>query len=154
MEITSQKIYNDNKGVTAMQEIVCINKDSRSNNLYLLILGIAVYFLFSEHAHAAVGGGGALPYESWLTNLRDSATGPIAFSFGLIGIDVAGAILIFGGELNAFFRTFIFVVLVMALLVTANTVMTGLFGGAVVASNEVQMYYAAISMDQFLERSI
>jgi len=60
--------------------------------------------------------------------------------------------LIFGGELNAFFRTFIFVVLVMALLVTANTVMTGLFGGAVVAANEAEISYAAI--DLFVARSI
>jgi hypothetical protein len=36
-------------------------------------------------------------------------------------------ILIFGGELNAFFRTLIFIVLVMALLVGANNVMTNLF---------------------------
>jgi type IV secretion system protein TrbC len=45
---------------------------------------------------------------------------------------VAGGILIFGGELNAFFRTLIFIVLVMALLVGANNIMTNLFQGAVI----------------------
>ncbi len=131
---------------------VGVNDTNYLRSSFLWLCAILTFFMLSEHAHAAVGGGGSLPYESWLTNLRDSATGPIAFTFGLIGIVVAGSILIFGGELNAFFRTFIFVVLVMALLVTANTVMTGLFGGAVVAANEAEIVCAAI--DQFVERSI
>jgi type IV secretion system protein VirB2 len=44
-------------------------------------------------------------------------------------------VLIFGGELNAFFRTIIFIVLVMALLVGAQNMMSTFFGrGAVIAS--------------------
>ena len=59
----------------------------------------------------------------------------MAFSVSLIGIVGAGGVLIFGGELNAFLRTLVFIVLVMALLVGANTMMSGLFGtGAVVYS--------------------
>jgi type IV secretion system protein VirB2 len=88
--------------------------------------------LFSDGAQAAVGAGGALPYESWLVNLRNSVTGPVAFTLSIVGIVVAGGILIFGGELNAFFRTLIFIVLVMALLVGANNIMTNLFQGAVI----------------------
>ena len=96
---------------------------------------IALLFalLFSiDNAHAAVGAGGALPYETWLVNLRNSVTGPVAFTLSIVGIVVAGGILIFGGELNAFFRTLIFIVLVMALLVGANNIMTNLFQGAVI----------------------
>ncbi len=52
----------------------------------------------------------------------------MAYAFGIIGIVVAGGVLIFGGDLNGFFRSMLVVVLVMALLVTANTVMTDLFG--------------------------
>ncbi|MCW5608934.1 MAG: TrbC/VirB2 family protein [Nitrosomonas sp.] len=88
--------------------------------------------LFANNALAAVGAGGALPYESWLVNLRNSVTGPVAFTLSIVGIVVAGGILIFGGELNAFFRTLIFIVLVMALLVGANNIMTNLFQGAVI----------------------
>jgi type IV secretion system protein VirB2 len=51
----------------------------------------------------------------------------VAYAFGIIGIVVAGGVLIFGGDLNGFFRSMLVVVLVMALLVTANTVMTDLF---------------------------
>ena len=99
------------------------------NSLILLIL----FLLFvPELALASVGGGGALPYETWLVSLRNSVTGPVAFTLSIVGIVVAGGILIFGGELNAFFRTLIFIVLVMGLLIGAQNIMTNLFGGAVI----------------------
>lgn len=98
----------------------------------LFILLSLSALLLSDGVQAAVGAGGALPYESWLVNLRNSVTGPVAFTLSIVGIVVAGGILIFGGELNAFFRTLIFIVLVMALLVGANNIMTNLFQGAVI----------------------
>jgi type IV secretory pathway VirB2 component (pilin) len=95
------------------------------------LLGLA--FFTTESAQAAAAGGGGLPYEGWLTSLRNSVTGPVAFTLSLVGIVVAGGVLIFGGELNAFFRTIIFIVLVMGLLVGANNMMQTLFGqGAVI----------------------
>lgn len=92
--------------------------------------------LFVPHtAFAAEGTGGSLPYEEWLTNLRNSVTGPVAFALSIIGIVVAGGVLIFGGDLNGFFRTLIFLVLVMALLVGAQNVMSTFFGrGAEIAA--------------------
>jgi type IV secretion system protein VirB2 len=93
---------------------------------FLAVLGICVFA--SSQVLAGPGEGGNLPYESWLNNLRASATGPVAFAFGIIGIVVAGGILIFGGDLNGFFRTMLVIVLVMALLVTANNIMSDLFG--------------------------
>ena len=98
---------------------------------YLLIVGFTLAFV--SHAHASASAGGGLPYEAWLTKLQASLTGPVAFSVSLIGIVGAGGVLIFGGELNAFLRTLVFIVLVMALLVGANSMMSGIFGtGAVV----------------------
>ena len=92
-------------------------------------LAVAVTcILISSEVFAGPGEGGNLPYESWLNNLRASATGPVAFAFGIIGIVVAGGILIFGGDLNGFFRTMLVIVLVMVLLVTANNIMSDLFG--------------------------
>ena len=59
----------------------------------------------------------------------------MAFALSIIGIVVAGGILIFGGELNGFFRTLIFIVLVMALLVGAQNMMSTFFGrGAEIAA--------------------
>lgn len=109
------------------------HKFSNTTLQVLLILGFT--FGFASYAHASAAAGGGLPYEAWLTKLQESLTGPVAFSVSLIGIVGAGGVLIFGGELNAFLRTLVFIVLVMALLVGANTMMSGLFGtGAVVHS--------------------
>lgn len=103
----------------------------------LVLLAALVLLMAPEPAFASEGTGGALPYESWLTNLRNSVTGPVAFTLSLIGIVVAGGILIFGGELNAFFRTLIFIVLVMALLVGAQNMMGSFFGrGAEIAATD------------------
>jgi len=100
-----------------------------------LFLFLTFIFLAPQHAFASVGTGGSLPYESWLANLRNSVTGPVAFALSIIGIVVAGGVLIFGGDLNGFFRTMIFLVLVMALLVGAQNIMSTFFGqGAEIAS--------------------
>jgi len=96
---------------------------------YLGIIFLLTFFLLIPHyAFAAEGTGGSLPYEGWLTNLRNSVTGPVAFALSIIGIVVAGGVLIFGGDLNGFFRTLIFMVLVMALLVGAQNMMSTFFG--------------------------
>lgn len=108
----------------------------RNAVVYLGLLALLSVILLAPHmALASEGTGGSLPYESWLTNLRNSVTGPVAFTLSLIGIVVAGGILIFGGELNGFFRTLIFIVLVMALLVGAQNMMGTFFGrGAEIAA--------------------
>jgi len=101
---------------------------------------LALTLLLPQHAFASEGGGGQLPYESWLTNLRNSVTGPVAFTLSIVGIVIAGGVLIFGGDLNGFFRTLFFLVLVMALLIGAQNMMSGLFGqGAEVASSAQSM---------------
>lgn len=90
--------------------------------------------ILSQLCWASTSDGGALPYEAWLTKLQSSVTGPVAFSISIIGIVVAGSVMIFGGDLNSFFRSMIFLVLVMALLVGAQNIMSSFFGhGAVIA---------------------
>jgi type IV secretion system protein VirB2 len=108
----------------------------RKNIALLMVMSFVI--LLPEQAFAT-GTSGGLPYESWLTNLQNSVTGPVAFALSIIGIVVAGGVLIFGGDLNGFFRTLIFLVLVMALLIAANNIMTSFFGaGAEVALNDMQ----------------
>ena len=109
--------------------------DSRAV-FYLGMFALLAFFLLApQHAFASEGTGGSLPYEGWLTNLRNSVTGPVAFALSIIGIVIAGGVLIFGGDLNGFFRTLIFLVLVMALLVGAQNVMSTFFGrGAEIAA--------------------
>lgn len=92
-------------------------------------LMIAVAWLFPKFAMAAVGAGGGLPYEGWLATLRNSATGPVAFTAAMFGVIGAGATLIFqGGEISGFLRTILYLVLVMAFLVSAQNIMSSLFG--------------------------
>ena len=102
----------------------------------LVVLLLIAVFLVCQDAVASEGTGGSLPYEPWLASLRNSVTGPVAFALAIIGIVIAGSILIFGGELNAFFRTLVFLVLVMALLVGAQNMMSTFFGrGAEIAAH-------------------
>ena len=113
---------------------------SRMTMLHLCCaLALVVLFLAPEHAFASEGTSGGLPYESWLANLRNSVTGPVAFALSIVGIVIAGGVLIMGGDLNGFFRTLIFLVLVMALLVGAQNIMSGFFGrGAEIAMSGEQ----------------
>jgi len=99
-----------------------------------LLVAFMLFLLAPMHAHATSGTGGSLPYEDWLTSLRNSVTGPVAFTLSIVGLVIAGGVLIFGGELNAFFRTLIFLVLVMALIIGAQNMMSTFFGtGAEIA---------------------
>lgn len=78
-------------------------------------------------------GSSVLPYETWLKTIQKSLTGPVAFSVSLIGIVSCGATLIFtGGEMGRFMRSIVYLVMVMTLLVGANTLMSSLFNGATV----------------------
>jgi type IV secretory pathway VirB2 component (pilin) len=93
----------------------------------------ALLALLSRQASAA-GAGGIAEWETPLQKVVQSITGPVAFSISVIGIVVAGALLIWGGEINEFARKLIMVVLVIALIVTATNLLSTLFGvGAVVA---------------------
>lgn len=97
----------------------------------LLVLAL----LAPAQAFASEGIGGALPYESWLMNLRNSVTGPVAYTLSIVGIVVAGGILVIGGDLSGFFRVLVFLVLVMSLLVGAQNMMSNYFGrGAEIAA--------------------
>ena len=97
--------------------------------LLILLLALAV----APSAFAATGGGGGLPWETPLQTFRDSITGPVAMTIAVLAIAVAGAMLIFGGEINNFARMCCYIILVAGLLVSANNIMTTLYGaGAVV----------------------
>lgn len=96
---------------------------SLSSFLFLIFLSL--------EAVASETASGALPYESWLKTLQQSFTGPVAFSVSLLGIISCGATLIFmGGEIGRFVRSIVYLVLVMTLLIGANSMMTRFFNGA------------------------
>lgn len=105
----------------------------------LMILAALLLVTLPHIANAATAGG-ALPWETPLTTIQTSLTGPVAISIAVIAIAVAGAMLIFGGEINNFARMTIYVVLVLGLLVMANNLLTTLYGtGAIVPDSLVEL---------------
>jgi type IV secretory pathway VirB2 component (pilin) len=95
---------------------------------------IALVMLLAADAHAAAGAGGGLPYEDWMTRIRQSITGPVAFGISIIAIVAAGAMLIFGGDMNGFMKTLVFIVLVLAFVIAAQNTLSAITGtGAVIA---------------------
>jgi len=103
---------------------------------FWLLCAIVLFALLAAPAHAAdasAGGGASLPWESPLEKLRKSFSGPVAFAIALLGIIACGGSLIWGGEISEFARRIIYVVLVVCLIVFANTLLTGaLFSGAMI----------------------
>lgn len=96
--------------------------------LALMTLCMVALLFIPDFAHAASTSQSGLPWESPLAKLKDSITGPVAIAISLIAISVSGAMLIFGGEINEFGRRMIMVVLVVAVIVFAAQVLSGLTG--------------------------
>ena len=94
-----------------------------------LLIGIALLIvLFSDSASAANSSGGGLPFDAWLTKLRNSITGPFAFTVSIVGLVAAGAAMIFGGDMNGFMRTLIFIVLALSFIVGAQNMLSAVTG--------------------------
>lgn len=107
------------------------------SNRVLFAMGLSLMFLLlTEPSFASSTSGGGLPFDSWLTKIRSSITGPFAFTAAIVGLVGAGATLIFGGDMNGFMRTLIFVVLVLAFLVAAQNTLSAITGqGAEITSH-------------------
>ena len=103
--------------------------------LPLLALSLVVVALIpNAQAFASATSGGGMPYETWLGTLRNSITGPVAFTVAIVALVGTGSALIFqGGEMNTFLRSVIYFILVIALVISAQNIMSGLFGKGAVA---------------------
>ena len=111
-----------------------LSRSSRLTKLVVMFGALALLMLLTTQAHAASGAGGGLPYEDWLTRIRQSITGPVAFGISVIAIVAAGAMLIFGGDMNGFMKTLVFIVLVLAFVIAAQNTLSAITGtGAVIA---------------------
>lgn len=112
-----------------------------SPTFWMVVVALVLLFGAINPAHAAdatEGGGAGLPWEGPLTKLKQSISGPVAFVIALLGIIACGATLIWGGEVSEFTRRIIYVVLVVCIIVFANTLLTGaLFSGAVIPHDAV-----------------
>jgi type IV secretion system protein TrbC len=91
--------------------------------LITILVGLSAV-LAPATASAATGGGG-LPWETPLTTLGNSITGPVAYGISIIGIVAAGGVLIFmGGQINEFLRAVIFIILVISFIIAAKNTLS------------------------------
>lgn len=128
------------------------------NTLLKLTAFIILTAVFKDVLAAdTASGSSVLPYETWLKTIQKSLTGPVAFSVSLIGIVSCGATLIFtGGEMGRFMRSIVYLVMVMTLLVGANTLMSSLFNGATIEltselapiSNEMSLSNKSLKLNE------
>jgi len=94
--------------------------------------------LFPDLAHASSGAADDqenLPFIGVMDKLSQALTGPFAFAISVIGIVIAGAILIFGGDMNGFVRSLVFLVLVIAIIMGSGSLIEYISGkSATIAS--------------------
>ena len=91
---------------------------------------VAMLAIFLPQAAMASKTGSSLPWETPLETLTKSIQGPVAYGVSLMGIVVAGAMLVWGGEINEFVRRIIMLVLVISLMVFSGNILTTLFSSA------------------------
>lgn len=92
------------------------------------LFAVAVVLLLGIPDVVFAAGDTGLPYEKGMEIFYESMTGPVPFVISLVGIIGCGAMLIFGGEISGFLRTMVFIILVVAVIVQAGSVVTMLGG--------------------------
>lgn len=94
----------------------------------LLITGLLVFLcLLSNDTFAATGGAG-LPWEGWITKLKNSLTGPVAFGVAVVAMVGSGCVLIFGGEISGLFKSMLYLVMAMGMVVSGQNIVTVITG--------------------------
>lgn len=100
---------------------------SRKITTLLTCAALAAFSVGLAEPALASSGAGGLPWESPLQQIQQSITGPVAGFIALAAVAIAGAMLIFGGELNDFARRLCYVALVGGVLLGATQIVA-LFG--------------------------
>lgn len=121
----------------------------KQNSLKIVtLLAVAIVALIPDVALSATS---TMPYDSALTNLKNSLTGPVAQAIAVIGIVASGATLIFGGEISGFLKSVIYLILVCSLLI-AGTKFIDVFGssGSSGTGAEVAQVYVVDSTHQYV----
>jgi type IV secretory pathway VirB2 component (pilin) len=78
-----------------------------------------------------------MPWESPLTTLKNSLTGPVALVLSILGVLVCGAMLIFGSQINDFVRGVVVLVLVVSMIIAASNFLSALgFGSGATIGEE------------------
>lgn len=105
---------------------------------------LLVLSLFGSAAYAMpAAGAGALPWDAPLALLVTSITGPFAFAAATVGMVIAGAILVFGNDLNRFGQSIMYLILVIGLIVLGVNGLAALFTTGAVIGSSTTMFVVA-----------
>lgn len=108
-----------------------------SNRMVFTVGLLVMFLLLSDSSFASSTSGGGLPFDNWLTKIRNSITGPVAFTVSIFALVGAGSALIFGGDMNGFMRTLIFLVLVLSFVIAAQNTLSAITGkGAQIVASQ------------------
>ncbi|MHB8287414.1 MAG: TrbC/VirB2 family protein [Caulobacteraceae bacterium] len=99
-----------------------------------VIGGIALAACLLPSLAFATSTGTAMPWDSPLTTISQSISGPVAYVIVILGIVVGGGTLIFGGDLNGFARSVLLIVAFGAFILGATSIITTLFPNATSAT--------------------
>lgn len=88
----------------------------------LACLGVALFI-----AEPVLASAQNLPWEGPLTKVQASLTGPVAVAISIIAIMIAGAALVWGGEISDFARRMVMIVLVVSVIAGSVTIFNTLF---------------------------
>lgn len=69
---------------------------------------------------------GSMPWDGALTKLKNNLSGPVAGGIALLALVGAGAALVFSEDISGFIRKMLYLVLAIAVLVLANTLLSNL----------------------------
>ncbi|TKT46084.1 TrbC/VirB2 family protein [Rhizobium sp. LC145] len=89
---------------------------------------VLVSTLSDQMAGSEGGGLQSLPFTSVAGSLMDFMTGPALFAMAVLGVVVAGAALVFGGELSGFVRSICMMAAGVGVILMASNLVNGMFG--------------------------
>lgn len=102
---------------------------AKRSSAYRLATAAAIASVAAPFAHASTNTQ-LTALETPLQALQSSLSGPVALAIGVIAVAITGGMLIFGGEISDFGKRMAYVVLVLGILLTANSLVTSLFTSA------------------------
>ena len=90
------------------------------------------FLLFTQLMTAAPSfassSGSGLPWETPLTTVKNSLTGPVALAVSVCALFACGAVLVFGGEMTEFVKRALYAVIAISFIVGGASFVTTVFG--------------------------
>lgn len=87
---------------------------------------LLLMMMFPDMAYASSSTG--MPWESPLSKIVSSITGPVAFGISVLAIAASGITLIWGGEITNLIKTLVFIALVISVIVFSVNILSSVFG--------------------------